>query len=498
MGIVKFSAIVSVILVFLVSGLVAGGFEISGVGTKARGMGGAYRAIADDWTAAYYNPAGYATIPDNQLGGNMAFLHYRDEIVPNFKWGGTYETGIFNDRVNYNAHEILSNPSAGFIVRLPVWGETVFGLSAYQPFDQNITWEMFDLLPAYNDSASVPGDQYRNNLDVVAFQLTAAREFSEDKLSLGIGLQILRGDLLFSNLYFRQNPLSASGDPTYDFFADRPYDRIPEWSKNDGNGWGFGLRGGMKWNASEKLDVGVTIGLPFSITISGTTENRFYMPKNNTLWQHHDSAQVRNIGSLGHLFLAGSVVVDEADFETDLDLPASFGFGLAYHPNEKLTVSFDAEYTLWSTFKGFEFIYTNHRGLTGPADTSAMAREFFTSNLSVPVDWKDAGKVMLGISYDYASYLTLLGGLSVDQSPAREVKQFIPQFIDTGDKWGFNFGFITHIERWELGLVTSIQTQPDLGIGGLEEYDTDATMQRFPGNYKANTYETILSFNYRF
>jgi len=118
---------------------------------------------------------------DNQLGAYYSFMHYRNEIVPSYKWGGIYETGIYNDRVNYNTHEILSNPAIGFVTRLPIWGETVVGLSAYQPFDYNITWDMFFPLQAYNDSVGLPGDQFRNNLDVVAFQVTAAREFSEEK-----------------------------------------------------------------------------------------------------------------------------------------------------------------------------------------------------------------------------------------------------------------------------------------------------------------------------
>jgi len=495
MGIVRFSAIALAILVLLTSGLQASGFENSGVGTKARGMGGAFRAVADDWTAAYYNPAGYANIWDNQLGANLAFVHYRNEIIPDYRWDGVYETGMFNDKTNYNAHEILSNPSAGFIVRFPVWGETVFGLSAYQPFDYNITWEMFEMLPAYNSVAGLPGDQFRNNLDVVAFQLTAAREFIEDELSLGIGVQLLRADLLYTNIFFRENPLSSSDDPTYDDFADRPYDRIPQWSRNDGFGYGFGLRAGMLWKASEKVDIGATIALPFPITVTGDVENRFYMPDNPTLWQ-----QLPDVyrGTVEHLFLSGQTVIHRASFEAKLDLPPSIGLGMAYKASEKLTVTVDAEYTLWSQYEGLEFTYTDHVLPRGPADTSVFAREFFTDNVSAPVEWDNAGKFMLGAAYDYADYLTLLGGVSLDQSPARNAAQFTPQFIDTGNKKGLNLGCIVHIDRWDLGFVTSYQSQPDMNIDGFAGLDAGTAAQRFPAEYKAATYETILSFNYRF
>ena len=66
----------------------------------------------------------------------------------------------------------MSNPSGGILFRLPFWGETVFGFSGYQRFDNNVTWTLYDPIPSYSDSVSLPDDQYRTNLDVVSFQLT--------------------------------------------------------------------------------------------------------------------------------------------------------------------------------------------------------------------------------------------------------------------------------------------------------------------------------------
>lgn len=126
MGIIRSAVAVTVAAAMFSSPLLASGFENTGLGTKARGMGGAFRAIADDWSAAYYNPAGYAYIPDNQFGGNAGFMHFRDEIVPDYHFGGPADsTGIFDHSRIYNEHAILSMPSGGFIVRLPFWGNRV-------------------------------------------------------------------------------------------------------------------------------------------------------------------------------------------------------------------------------------------------------------------------------------------------------------------------------------------------------------------------------------
>ncbi len=504
MGIVRFSAVLLAVVAVFASGLSAGGFENSGLGAKARGMAGAFRAIADNWTAAYYNPAGYAYADDNQIGGSVAFVHLRHELVPDYRWGDpdrtglNTETGIFNDQTNYNRHEILSLPSAGFIARLPVWGEMVFGLSAYQPFDYNITWKIFEPLRAYNSQVFAPPDQFRNNLDVVAFQLTAAREFVEDQLSLGVGLEVLRGDLLFNSMIFRDNPMKTiKGDSAQDLWV-RPLEKINEFNQNDGKGWGFGLAAGVLLKANEELNLAAAFRVPFDLTISGTTGSQFYMPMNHTLWFFNDSADVGDLGTVGQLFLSGNKIVDYADFETTLGLPPSIALGLSYAASEKLTFALDAEYTFWSRFEGFDFKYTNHRGMSGAADTSAFARDFFTADISYAIDWENTGKVMAGASYDYTDYLTLLAGLSLDQSPAREVKQFSPLFVDTGDKYGFNAGFIIHIERWDLGLVSSYLHYPDLTVAAPRNFGQDEEFVYFPGDYKAATYETILSFNYRF
>lgn len=493
MSVVKFSATILVIIALLSPGLAAGGFENTAVGIQAKGLSGAFRGLADDWTAAYYNPAGYFLIQDNQLGANVGLIHLRNELSPDYRLDGVYETGVFNDQINYNKHEVYSNPSGGFVTRLPIMGETVFGLSAYQPFDYNITWNLYGLPLAYNDSLSLPGDQYSTNLDVVAFQLTLARELVEEKVSFGLGLQLLRADLKFTDVIFRDNPFEDSP------LSVRPWDKITEWNHNDGTGWGFGVRAGFMFTLTDKLNLGVTGSLPFDVTINGTSKLEYYMPLiEGLLAEGSDEGEDYLPGTTEHLFAAGSKVVDTADFETKLQLPPSFGAGLAYAVNEDLTVMLDAEYVLWSKYEGLNFTFTNHRGLTGAADTSALAYDFFTTDLSNPVDWQNAAKVAIGLKYNFRELFTVLAGASTDQSPAREAAEITPQFVDTGDKYSFSGGLIYHRERWDFGVAGSFTTYPDLTVPDLVDSDDDGMFDSFAGQYKAFTYETVLSFNYRF
>ena len=340
-------------------------------------------------------------------------------------------------------------------------------------------------------SADIPGlVETSNNLAVVAFQLTFARELVAEKASFGLGLQMLRADLKFSSLVFRDNPYEGTE------LAVRPWDKITEYNQNDGNGWGFGINGGLLVNLNEKTRLGLTANIPFEITVKGDASLNYYMPKINSLL-FPGSSDIAE-GTPEYLFVAGSEINDLADFETTLKLPVTLGAGLAYDVNEKLLLAIDAEYTLWSTFEGFDFTFTNHTGLTGAADSSEFVKEFFTADLSYPVEWKDAAKVMFGARYLFADYLTLMAGLSYDQSPARDAAEFTPLFFDTGNKTGISGGAIYHHGQWDFGISGAYTAYSDLTVSELVDTNKDGLVDSFAGQYKANTYETVLSFNYRF
>jgi long-chain fatty acid transport protein len=494
MGMIRLAAGALLAIALLSSAVLASGFENTGLGWKARAMGGAFRAVADDWTAAYYNPAGYAWIKDNQAGGNSAFVHFRDGITPNYTLGGVADsTGFYNGREIYNKYQILSNPSVGAIARFPLWGETVFGFSIYEPFDQNITWSLYRPLRSYNDTldAFVPNEEFYNNLDVVAFQLTAAREFQKDKLSIGLGVQLLRADLVYNNMTFRANPRHDTiASRSLDY---RPYDQIPEFSAQDGNGWGFGLRGGALWKATNRLNVGFTAALPFDITIKGSAALSYLMPYIRSAIQ---SGAVQP-GTVNYLFVAGQHLTLNGDFSTKLRLPPSLGVGCAYNVNDRLTVDLDVEYTFWSRFKGFDFNYSALTGATKAMD-SASVRDWFPANLASPVSYKNAAKVALGGIYEYDKTLTLMAGASLDQSANKDEQGVVPQFTDTGNKFGLSAGLTVHIQQWDLGLASCYNHYANVTVSAQQDLNGDGTRDLVPGTYKAQTYETILSVNYRF
>lgn len=482
MGVLRRFSFCLLLLVLILPDAYGSGFTFDGLGVKARGMGGAFRALADDWSAAYYNPAGYNRIQDNMLAGNVALFHNRYSANPDVHRSDedTLRSGFFNGREIYNRHEVLNVPQGAILARLPVWGETVFGLSILQLFDQNQSWELFMNIPEFNPT-SLPDKQFYNNLDVVAFQLTAARGFMDDRLSVGVGLAVLRGDLIFNSLVLRDNPIEE--------ISYRPYDKITKWYSNDGKGWGFGYRAGLLYGLNDKIDLGLVYTGKSSIDLSGETDFLFYLPDNPTEAQNYFET------SEEYYFLDGNVEDVSADFEATLDIPASIGGGIAFKANERLTLALDAEMIFWSQFEGFEFKYTNYRDLPNPDFETANA--FMTQDVSVPIEWDNAGRVMFGANYKLRDFVDLRTGFSLDQSPVKE-ETFIPQFIDLGDKYSFSFGIGFEAGFWHLDLASTYTHHPELDVADISDFDSDGLMDNLSALYKADNYLTVLGISYRF
>ena len=505
MGALRFFLLLCLFLIMASASVFGGGFTFDGIGVKANGMGGAFRAIADDWSAAYYNPAGYYQIKDNQFAFNSVFFHNRYWITPNVYWHGgsgeRYETGYFNGQELANNHDVPHRLQGGLLARLPLFeSEAVLGFSIYSLYNQNQNWDLMQILPAHDESASLPNNQFGIKLDGTAYQFTIATGFMEDKLSVGLGLSLVRADLVFNNVTLRNNPMDEP-------LNDRPHDKIPEYYMNEGDGLGYGFRLGLLYDVTDKLKFAATYSAVSSIDISGRSQFEFYLGFNPDTLIYRTNQQLEEL-----LFMRGEVLEVVSAFETTLDLPATLGGGIAYQVNDKLTLSLDAEMVFWSKFKGFNFDFSNFssaEGLDYYKNTGYLtdtvydrAQDFVFTDLSVPIVWKDAGRVMFGANYKTTDYLDVRAGFAADQSavdwdnPAGITQ--IPQFIDLGTKYSYSFGFSFNIDVWSLEFATIYTHQPDFASNNNVKQDEGDILDNVAGVYSGDSYRTIFGFNYRF
>jgi long-chain fatty acid transport protein len=124
--------LIALLAVGLTTGLSANGLNLNGTGAKSDAMGGAFVGLANDFSAAYWNPAGLAQIT------KACFSLYGADILPT----GTYALSAFG----INAKSVAKNyliPGLGYFQ--PVGDRVVVGIYLYAPSGAGATWRGEDL-----------------------------------------------------------------------------------------------------------------------------------------------------------------------------------------------------------------------------------------------------------------------------------------------------------------------------------------------------------------
>jgi long-chain fatty acid transport protein len=476
---------------FLTISAWGGGMGISNVGAKAQSMGGAFRAIADDWSAAYYNPAGLFYTTENRLTFNEVITHYRAKYTPDIQYGD-YEVGFFDGEIN-NRYKILTNPTLGGYFKLPLFGKDIMaGLAIFQPFDYNNSWQVFHPL---NNDAALPGQQIEHNLDAVAINGVLAIELMENQLSFGISAGVLRTDLTYGSFFLRPNPLSEDS-AFHSQVASRPNDLITQWQRSEGDGLSPNLRTGLLFKATPRINLGLTYAMKSTVTVDGESSFFYYMPD---IPAYHNRTDVKsNHSSINYILSSGARYEAFTSFETEVTLPAQLGGGIAFQVNDKLLVAGDLEYTFWSDFDGYVFDYKfDDSGIT----LCTLLNVWMVEDMVVPVDWKNTLKGSLGLQYQLSDVIRLRGGYAADQSPFDQGKLH-PAFFDPGLKHVFNVGLGLMFENIILDLATGYTTHTETTESG--NYDIaanggpDDITDNMAGTYSGSAFETIVQFSVRF
>ena len=124
------------------------------------------------------------------------------------------------------------------------------------------------------------------------------------------------------------------------------------------------------------------------------------------------------------------------------------------------------------------------------------------TDLSVPIAWDDAPKLMVGADYQANNFLNVRAGFAADKSPIKwdnpgGITQ-IPQFFDLGTKYSYSFGFGFEVGVWKLDFATVYTHQPDITVSNVLDQDGDGLIDNIPADYSGDNYRTVLGVSYRF
>lgn len=260
-------------------------FRSNGLGARARALGGAYVAIADDTSAGYWNPAGLAFTRGPLTQAELKF----DSI------GVTYTPP--GGSVQGNTPRTLFIPAAGTIMPLSHRKMPSLALLGYVPFGLQLGWED-DAAYRYN----VTADEIRV-LSVGG--ATAYR--ANDRVAVGIAAFANIGKITLDNKVPSSVYAGVPGLPDA-AFAATGHDTSPN------------VHVGALWHANSKLRVGAAYRSPIDLRIRG------------------DAA----------LSLPGGLVITD-QWEMPLTLPRNISLGVAWQATPELLVAGQADWVDWSS-----------------------------------------------------------------------------------------------------------------------------------------------------
>jgi len=427
--------------------LFAGGFALSGVGSRATSMAGAFRGLADDATAMYWNPAGLAYMEDNSIDVGGTF------IMPSSTWdsAGTQYTQIpgFGSKEYEAEKKLRAFPS--LFATMAKHPKLKYGLGVYVPYGLGTTWDIYQL-PASTSTtgpltyaAGFPENELKSSIAILDVHPTVAYQIMPN-LSAGLGLSVLYGTIELGKISF---------DPSLGATA---YLR-PISSDMSGSGLGFTGNMGFLFKPTPCLSMGLSAKMPTSVPMEGDAEIYLWTPQ--------------------PVAPAAAKTGGKSDISTDLSLPGDIGFGLSYKVMPNWTMNLDYAYTMWSGLDKVKIKMDTPANVLG------------TTESIVEFQWEDTHRVSLGTEYTMGAN-SFRGGVYYDQTPIPEETQTVT-LSDVGDKISANLGYGRLFGKFILDVNAQYVMFSEREIKA-----TGQTANNMAGVYNANSISGNIGLGYRF
>jgi len=355
-------------------------------------------ALADDYSAVYWNPAGITQIKGMELtatGQDVMSFGSRDGVVRYY--GDTEERyalvslGATSEAVNRIAPGMFFFTDAGPL-------RSVFdkvGIAAYTLTEYGSKWNADDVLSGADfinhepnsdfkgKSLAADMQDYESRIKTYMFSPVFAKEVVPG-LSVGLTANIAYSHFTLSDVYMETYvdtvEMPAADDDYYLYMT-------PVQLTDDVTGWGYGATIGVLYRASRQVSAGVVFRSPMTISYDGV-----YSAKVSGGGEEIESAY-------------GS------DFE--IKYPMWVGGGFAYRDFlfDGLTMTGDVQWTAWSSIDRIDRNVV-WGGSWTDEELEALA-EFETTEFN----WEDTVEVGVGLDYRLGRSVSLNLGYRNSPSP---------------------------------------------------------------------------------
>jgi len=388
-------------------------FNPVGSGARSLGMGGAFIAVADDATAASWNPAGLIQLEKSELSFVISTFSRKEDIDLGKHPEGSGQNTVSELDLNY------------FSTALPfkLWNRhMVISLSYQHIYDFNRDWQfntinIEDVL--VDKMIANRHTDYIQNGRLSAIGLAYSFQVNP-KLSAGITLNIWNDDLTHN--HWEQKYVSVE---TIHFEQGSFPDDKQEIYRNEHYSFnGINANIGMLWNINYKLSLGFVLKMPFRANLD-----------------HHIS-EIR----------PGGQSIDES-YNEDLDMPMSYGVGVAYRFTDNFNASAAISMTQWDDFVHIMEDGTQKNPISGENLTE--------SELS------SASQFRMGVEYrlvnqKYGVIIPIRSGFFYDPAPSEG---------NPDDIYGISIGFGLSTQQFSLDVAYQYRYGNDIGQSSLKMWD---------------------------
>lgn len=274
---------------FSFSAYATNGYQLIGVGTYQKSLGGAVTANPGSAMTAVSNPAGMARIGARADFSMEAFMP--DRSVDFSATGGESAE---------SAVDIYGVPAIGWSAPISDGSDIYFGGGMYGTSGMGVD---------YAQTTMMAGGEWTGYSNISFWQMAPGFAWNvNDRYSVGVTLNID-----YQSVAFKQ---SVAGGTPMDFNFDL---------SRGASGFGLGFGIGLLYDLSERL----TLGFNYK-------SKQLFSPMQYQLAD----------GDISHPMMGGDFPA--GTYELDLDYPQQAAIGLAYRPTSELTVSADLKWINWS------------------------------------------------------------------------------------------------------------------------------------------------------
>jgi len=296
-----------------------------GSGARAAGIGSAFIAVADDATAASWNPAGLIQLERAEVSAVGSFYHQQDDI------GSVPQDRDFQISAGGNSTDSVDLNFLSVAYPFELLGRNVVVSANYQrqlDFNRDLEFFVEREVPNPEEPMSLTGDvQMKQQGGLAAVSPSLAVEIIPT-LSVGVAVNFWIDQLYLDYSWKRETTLKSSfGSETLGFIESFTVER--DTYKNF---FGVNATFGILWNIYR----GLSFGCFFESGFSADVDREIF-------FQTQSDGQVDD--------------PDESAEEIHVDLPKSFGVGLSMRFSDSFMVTADYTRVFWQ-----DFVFRNEAG----------------------------------------------------------------------------------------------------------------------------------------